>query len=73
MITIREYLGLRGRRPFEEWFESLDAPPAADVTTALVRITQDNSSNTEVSAPAFMNTGSSFAPDIGPASGSMKT
>lgn len=47
MITIREYLDRRGRSPFAKWFESLNAPAAAKVTTALVRIEQGNFSNTK--------------------------
>jgi len=69
MITVREYLDLRGRSPFEEWFESLDAPVAAEVTTALVRIEQGNFSNTGVSAPASMDAGSNSDPDIESTSG----
>jgi hypothetical protein len=73
MITIREYLDLRGRRPFEEWFEILNTPAAAEVTTTPVRIEQGNFSNTGVSGPASMNTGSSSAPDIESTSGKMET
>ncbi|MGA2264546.1 MAG: hypothetical protein ABSH28_24325 [Acidobacteriota bacterium] len=52
MITVREYLELRGRRPYEDWFESLSAPAAAEDTTALVRIEQGNVSNTGAPVPA---------------------
>ena len=45
MITIREYLDQKGRSPFAKWFEGLNAPAAAKVTTALVRIEQGNLSN----------------------------
>lgn len=47
MIAIREYVDRRGRSPFAKWFESLNAPAAAKVTTALVRIEQGNFSNTK--------------------------
>ncbi len=47
MITIREYLDPSGRSPFAKWFESLNSPAAAKVTTALVRIEQGNFSNTK--------------------------
>ena len=73
MITIREYLDLRGRRPFEEWFEILNAPAAAEVTPPSVQIEQGNLSNTGVSAPASVNTGSNSAPDIESTSGKMET
>lgn len=47
MITIREYLEPSGRSPFAKWFETLNPPAAAKVTTALVRIEQGNFSNTK--------------------------
>jgi putative addiction module killer protein len=47
MVTIREYLDARGRSPFAKWFDDLNAPAAAKVTTALVRIQQGNFSNTK--------------------------
>jgi putative addiction module killer protein len=47
MVTIREYLDTRGRSLFAKWFEDLNAPAAAKVTTALVRIEQGNLSNTK--------------------------
>jgi putative component of toxin-antitoxin plasmid stabilization module len=45
MITIREYLDASGRSIFAKWFEGLNAPAAAKVTTALVRIERGNFSN----------------------------
>ena len=45
MITIREYLDVNGRSIFAKWFEGLNAPAAAKVTTALVRIERGNFSN----------------------------
>jgi putative addiction module killer protein len=45
MVTIREYLDPKGRSPFAKWFEGLNAPAAAKVTTALVRMEQGNFSN----------------------------
>ena len=44
-ITLREYLDDVGRSPFGRWFDSLDAPAAARVTTALARVVQGNFSN----------------------------
>src|SRR5207302_3916468 len=41
-ITLREYLDGAGRSPFGRWFEDLDAPAAAKVTTALARVEQGN-------------------------------
>ena len=42
MIVIREYLDPKGRSLFAKWFASLNAPAAAKVATALVRIEQGN-------------------------------
>jgi putative addiction module killer protein len=47
MITIREYLDPKGHSPFAKWFNGLNAPAAAKVTTSLVRIEQGNFSNTK--------------------------
>jgi putative addiction module killer protein len=47
MITIREYLDPKGRSLFAKWFSSLNAPAAAKVTAALVRIEQGNFSNSK--------------------------
>lgn len=38
MPLIREYVDARGRSPFAEWFEDLDAQAAAKITVALARI-----------------------------------
>jgi len=45
VVEIREYLDLVGRGPFAEWLDSMNAPAAAKVTTALVRLEQGNFSN----------------------------
>jgi putative addiction module killer protein len=45
MIAIREYLAESGRSPFADWFQSLNAPAAAKVTTAIVRLEAGNFSN----------------------------
>lgn len=47
MVEIREYLTAQGRSPFGRWFEGLNAPAAARITTALVRMGQGNLSNGE--------------------------
>jgi hypothetical protein len=62
MITIREYLALRGRNIWEEWFDTLGAPAAAKVTTAVVRNEQGDFSKTSVSTTASENAGSNSAP-----------
>ena len=47
MITIYEYLDPKGRSLFAEWFTCLNAPAAAKITTALVRIGKNNFSNSK--------------------------
>lgn len=46
-MRIVEYETTSGESPFGRWFDSLNAPAAAKVTTALVRIGQGNTSNVE--------------------------
>ena len=45
MVEVREYLDTEGRSPFAAWFDGLNAPAAAKVTVALIRIGQGNFSN----------------------------
>ncbi|MDE0450011.1 MAG: type II toxin-antitoxin system RelE/ParE family toxin [Spirochaetaceae bacterium] len=45
MIEIREYIDTKGRSPYARWFNRLNAPAAAKVATALVRMDQGNLSN----------------------------
>jgi putative addiction module killer protein len=45
MLEVREYLDEAGRSRFGRWFETLNAPAAAKVVTALVRIEQGNLGN----------------------------
>jgi putative addiction module killer protein len=44
---IREYLTEDGSSPFGTWFEGLDAPAAAKVTTAVARMEHGNLSHTK--------------------------
>lgn len=46
-MRIREFIDERGRSPFVEWFDALDAQAAAKVTVALMRMEQGNLSNTK--------------------------
>ena len=46
-MRIVEYETAAGESPFSRWFDSLNAPAAAKVTTALIRIGQGNTSNVE--------------------------
>lgn len=45
MLLVREYLTADGRSPYAAWFERLNAPAAAKVATALVRLEHGNFSN----------------------------
>jgi len=45
MIEVREYQDRRGRSPFREWFDGLNAEAARKVTTALYRVGLGNLSN----------------------------
>ena len=45
MLVLRYYLTAGGENPFESWFDDLDAPAAAKVSVALVRLGQGNTSN----------------------------
>ena len=54
MIQIREYIDRQGGSPCARWFNSLNAPAAAKIVTALVRMEQGNLSNTKgVSSGVF--------------------
>ena len=47
MITIREYIEPDGRSLYAKWFNRLNAPAAAKVATALVRMEQGNFSTSK--------------------------
>jgi putative addiction module killer protein len=47
MIEIRTYIDRKGGSPYTKWFNRLNAPAAAKVVTALVRMEQGNLSNTK--------------------------
>ena len=47
MIEIREYIDREGRSPYANWFNRLNAPAAAKLVAALVRMEQGNLSNTK--------------------------
>jgi len=47
MIPVLEYLDSNGNSLFAKWFANLNAPAAAKVTTALIRIEQGNFSNSK--------------------------
>ena len=42
MVDVREYLDSRGRSPYSEWFNGLNAQAAAKVTIAITRVGQGN-------------------------------
>ena len=47
MVEIRAYIDRKGVSPYAKWFNRLNAPAAAKVVTALVRMEQGNLSNTK--------------------------
>lgn len=47
MITIKEYIDPKDRSPYAKWFNRLNAPAAARIAIALVRMEQGNFSNTK--------------------------
>ncbi len=46
IFDIRTYIDRKGGSPYAKWFNRLNAPAAAKVVTALVRMEQGNLSNT---------------------------
>ena len=47
MVKVSEYIDERGKSPYAEWHDHLDAKAAAKVSTALYRLEQGNFSNTK--------------------------
>jgi len=47
MIEIRQYIDRKGGSPYAKWFNRLNAPAAAKIVTALIRMEQGNLSNTK--------------------------
>lgn len=47
MIEVREYASDSGESPFRRWFDALDPQAAANVTTAIRRLSEGNTSNTK--------------------------
>jgi putative addiction module killer protein len=46
-MRLQEYLTEGGKSPFADWFNELNAPAAAKVTTALIRLQHGNTSRIE--------------------------
>jgi len=42
MVEVREYVQRSSRSPYADWFDSLNAPAAAKVATAITRMSQGN-------------------------------
>ncbi len=62
MITIKEYLDRKGRSPIAMWLDGLNAPAAAKVTAAVIRIEQGNFSNTKGVGSGVYECGIDFGP-----------
>ena len=62
MITIKEYIDAKGRNPYAKWFNRLNAPAAARVVTALVRMEQGNFSNAKSVGEGVLENWVDFGP-----------
>jgi putative addiction module killer protein len=62
MIDVREYVDAAGRGPFGDWFADLNAPAAARITIALIRIEQGNLSNVKGVGGGVLEYRVSFGP-----------
>jgi putative addiction module killer protein len=62
MIKIKEYIDSRGGNPYVKWFNRLNAPAAARVVTALVRMEQGNFSNTKSVGAGVLENRIDFGP-----------
>jgi len=47
MVKLKEYIDATGKNQYAAWFDALNAPAAAKVATALLRMEQGNFSNVE--------------------------
>lgn len=47
MLTVREYIDAAGKNHYAAWFDALNAPAAAKVATAVLRLEQGNFSNVQ--------------------------
>ena len=61
-VRIVEYLDLRGRSPYREWFDGLNAQAAAKVVIALTRLSQGNFSNVKSVGRGVMECRIDFGP-----------
>lgn len=62
MISINEYIDDKGRCPYAKWFNRLNAPAAAKIVTALVRMEQGNFSNTKSVGEGVLESRIDFGP-----------
>ena len=63
-IRILEYVDLRGRSPFAEWFDSLSAETATRVRWALARMSQGNFSSVKGLGGAIYEYRIDFGPGL---------
>lgn len=61
-ISVREYMDESGCSPFADWFNGLNAPAAARITTALSRIELGNFSNVKGVGSGVMEYRIDFGP-----------
>jgi len=61
-IVVLEYLDPKGRSPYGEWFDSLNAQAAAKVAVAVTRLSQGNFSRVEAVGGGVMEDKLDFGP-----------
>ena len=62
MLVAKQYEDAKGRSPFASWFEDLNAPAAAKVTTAITRMEQGNFSSVKHVGSAVSESRIDFGP-----------
>ena len=62
MVTIGEYIDPDGRSAYTRWFNRLNAPAAAKVASALVRMEQGNFSTTKAIGEGVLECRIDFGP-----------
>jgi putative addiction module killer protein len=62
MLSVLEYLDRAGSSPFAGWFQALDAPTAAKVSTAIRRLELGNFSNVKGAGAGVLEYRIDFGP-----------
>ena len=62
MVRVRDYIDIRGRSRFREWFDDLDAAAATKVSVCLERLEQGHQSAIKSVGGGVRSTGSTLVP-----------